>query len=90
MRTKLLTGLPIGLLLTSAAIAIAPAAQADSDSETGNAPYWTCTAQTYDGHELPAVDVPAKRGVEQARMRARPEWRGQARFDTIACVPKGR
>ncbi|MFI5782131.1 hypothetical protein [Nocardia sp. NPDC051570] len=80
MRTKLLAGLPIGLLLTSAALALAPAAEAA-------APTYTCTADDADGQALQPVTVEAKRGPEQARLRARPEWYGHADFQTIACTP---
>ncbi|RDI63973.1 hypothetical protein [Nocardia pseudobrasiliensis] len=87
---KLLAGLPIGLMLAALA---APAAEAvpiipNTDSDAG--PHWICTAKSIDGQDLPQVEVPARLGANQARMRARPEWYGQADFDTIACVPKGR
>ncbi|MBF6331629.1 hypothetical protein [Nocardia transvalensis] len=81
MRRKILAGLPVGLLLSSAAVVLAaPAAQA-------SAPTYTCTAKSWDGQTLNPVTVEAKRGVNQARMRARPEWRGEANFDTIVCTP---
>ncbi|MBF6172251.1 hypothetical protein [Nocardia blacklockiae] len=82
MRTKLVAGLPVALLFGSAlAVAVAPAAQA--------VPTYTCTAQAYDGQQLEPVVVEARQGVSQARLRARPEWRGQAKFDTIKCTPTG-
>lgn len=82
MRTKLLTGLPVALLLGSAvAVMVAPEAAA--------VPTYSCTAQGYDGRQLEPVVVEARNGVSQARLRARPEWRGQAQFDTIRCTPTG-
>ncbi|WP_280273153.1 hypothetical protein [Nocardia wallacei] len=82
MRTKLVAGLPVALLLGSAvAVVVAPEAAA--------VPTYSCTAQGYDGQQLEPVVVEARNGTSQARLRARPEWRGQAEFDTIKCTPTG-
>ncbi|MFF0493527.1 hypothetical protein ACFYTQ_31290 [Nocardia sp. NPDC004068] len=83
MRTTLLAGLPVGLLLGSAVAFVAPAAEAAPRAPLN----YTCTAKTWDGQDLAPVTVQARNGVNQARLRARPEWRGQADFDTIACTP---
>ena len=81
MRTELLTVVPVGLLAAAAIWAVdAPAAYAGP-------PTYTCTAKALDGRQLAPVVVQARRGVYQARLRARPEWRGQADFDTITCTP---
>ncbi|MBB5918572.1 hypothetical protein BJY24_007484 [Nocardia transvalensis] len=82
MRTKLLAGIPAAALLASGvALVFAPAAQA--------VPTYSCTAQSVDGQQLDPVVVEARNGATQARLRARPEWRGQAKFDTIQCTPTG-
>lgn len=81
MRTELLTVIPVGLLAAAAMwVVAAPAAYAGP-------PTYTCTAKAQDGRQLSPVVVQARHGAYQARMRARPEWRGEADFDTITCTP---
>ncbi|WP_024803340.1 hypothetical protein [Nocardia sp. BMG51109] len=82
MRTKLVAGLPVAFLLSSAAAVLAA-------PEAAAVPTYSCTAQAYDGSQLDPVVVEARQGTTQARLRARPEWRGQAKFDTIQCTPTG-
>ncbi|GAB4587825.1 hypothetical protein [Nocardia sp. IFM 10818] len=48
---------------------------------------YTCTAEDWSGNPLPAVTVEVRKGKNQARYAARPEWRGQAKFETIECTP---
>ncbi|GAB2691588.1 hypothetical protein [Nocardia thraciensis] len=82
MRTKLLAGVPAVLLLASGlSVLAAPAAEA--------APAYTCTAKNHAGEDLQPVTVQAQHGEFQARKRARPEWFGQADFETIRCAPTG-
>lgn len=84
MNVRSLVGLPVAVMALMPVFAVS--GMATAQARPAVIVTYSCTAETWAGDQLPAVQVEARK-VRQAQGVAQTEWRGTAKFATIVCKP---